>query len=60
MKGSHFRRFSGIHSGKARPLGNTLPPWVTRHNVVTEFFPCDSSDSGEATTLRRTQQERQC
>jgi hypothetical protein len=62
LKGNHFRRFSGIQFGQRAPGRQhfTLPPRQARLLVDVFFSDATRSDSGQAATLRRTQQERQC
>jgi hypothetical protein len=62
LKGNQFRRLSGIQFGQYVPTRQptTLPPRPAQPHVNELYSHATWSESGQATTLRRTQQERQC
>jgi len=60
LKSGHFRRFSGIQFGLRTPLRqHTAVPHQQAQPPVAELFSdAIEFDSGQATTLRRTQPEK--
>ena len=60
LKSGHFRRFSGIQFGLRTPLRqHTAVPHQQAQPPVAELFSdAIEFDSGQETTLRRTQPEK--
>src|SRR5262249_53106835 len=60
LKSGHFRRFSGIQFGLRAPLRHTPPCHLNRRSLrfAELFSDAIEFDSGQATTLRRTQVEK--
>jgi hypothetical protein len=60
LKSGHFRRFSGIQFGLRAPLRQTPPCHLNRRSLrfAELFSDAIEFNSGQATTLRRTQVEK--